>query len=98
MHSVPVGALRHWLGSRPIRVLCGGSFPPQAADPLATTTSARATALVGTKPLSRRVETMARGIGQAEDRLDTRATGWRAGASRTVTIPAPGGDRGVARS
>lgn len=40
MHIVPVGAPRQELGIRPIRVLRGGSFPPQAADALATTTSA----------------------------------------------------------
>jgi hypothetical protein len=40
MHPVPFGALRQKLGIRPIRVLCAGSFPPQAADALATTTSA----------------------------------------------------------
>src|SRR5262245_59699326 len=40
MHSVPVGAPRQELGIRPIRVLRGGSFPPQAADAPATTTSA----------------------------------------------------------
>jgi hypothetical protein len=40
MHFLPAGELRQALGIRPIRVLRGGSFPPQAADALATTTSA----------------------------------------------------------
>src|SRR5262245_50326593 len=41
MHCLPVGAPRQELGTSPIRVLCAGSFPPpQAADALATTTSA----------------------------------------------------------
>jgi hypothetical protein len=40
MHVLPLGELRQELGIRPIRVLRGGSLPPQAAVALATTTSA----------------------------------------------------------
>src|SRR5690242_4426444 len=97
MHCLPVGAPRQALGNRPIRVLRGGSFPPQAAaDPPATTTSTRATALAGTKPFSRRLETTAPWIGRAADRLDTRSgrrgsnprpSAWEADALPTELLP-----------
>ncbi len=41
MHYSPAGELLQKLGTRPIGVLCAGSFPPpHAPDALATTTSA----------------------------------------------------------